>query len=275
MAYQKGTATGYIDLLEKLHAFATANGWVSQRNETISNEKEIAISSTGITNDDFILLSFRTQTLAASDAFNIKCRASSVWVPGTFDNLTGASPINVLYAWDAEIEYYFIVNADRIMIAFLVSGVVQYYYGGNMQTYTSRGHWPSPICCFAVGTDVNARWSSTGDNFSGWQFIRGSNPCMIQDFDNTWTKPNYMWPSMDSALIGTLRPYDSGDVPLLQLMVKINKYGVVGELPGAFAIGGFSLANWQELTHSSGRKFLVVQNVYRTTTTDYLAMELS
>lgn len=275
MAFQKGKANGHIDLLNKLHTFATANGWTSERNETSDSEKEIALKSTGAGGNDSIVLMFRSNTIAASDAYNIKCRASSVWVPGVFDNLTGASPTNALYLWNGEIDYYFIVSKERIIIACLLSGVTQYYYGGNLRTYTSKGHWAAPICCFAIGTDINARWSATGDNFSGWQHIRGSNPCMLQDHGNTWTKPNYMYPSMDTGLTQNLRQFSNGDVPLMQQMVKHNSYGIVGELPGVFGLSGFGLSNWQELTHSSGKKFLVIQNVYRADATDYLAVELS
>lgn len=144
-----------------------------------------------------------------------------------------------------------------------------------MQVYTSRGHWASPLCCFGVGTDAAARWSSQGDNFSGWQFIRGTNPCHMLDNVGNWTKPNYMFPTMDSGLVGGFRAYSNGDIPLMPIFVRHASFGIVGELHGAFGCPGFGVAHGQELTHSSGKRYVLLQNVYRAGASDYMAMELS
>ncbi|WVX90460.1 structural protein [Vibrio phage VpP2 MP] len=275
MAYQKGTASSHTDLLVKLHTFATANGWTAQKNEESGGERELVLKSTGTGGNDSIVLAFRTNTLQASDTYNIRCRVSAAYVTSAFDNITGASPESVMYAWNADMEYYFIVSKERILILFTVSGVSQYYYGGNLQVYTSRGHWVSPLCCFGVGTSNTARWSEQGNDFSGWQYIRGSNPNHLLDDTGVWTKPDYLFPNMDTALTGNMRAYDNGDIPLLPMFVRTAARGIVGELHGAFGCGGFGVSHGQELTHSSGRRFVILQNVYRAGTTDYMAMELS
>ncbi|QMV29702.1 hypothetical protein [Vibrio phage vB_VnaS-AQKL99] len=276
MAYEKGTATDHKNLLEKLASFVASNGWTIERNVLDGNERELVIKSTGVTGQDSIYLIFRTNTLPDSDAYNIRCKVSSVYIANSaFDTIVGASPESVVYGWNAAMDYYFIVNNDRLMFMFTVSGVSQYYYGGNLQTYTSRGHWVSPLCNFGVGTDKNARWSSQGNDFSGWQYIRGSNPCHLLDDTGIWGKPDYMFPTMDSSIVGNMRPYANGDIALMPMFVRTSKRGLVGELPGAFGCPGFGVSHAQELTHSDGRKFVILQNVYRAGTGDYMALELS
>ncbi|AIM40630.1 virion protein [Vibrio phage VpKK5] len=275
MAWENGTVSGHKEILVALHAFASANGWTVRRWDTpVDGEYELILQSTGTVGDDSIVLAFRTNSLPESDTFNIRCKASSVFVDVPYDTLVNASPDSAVYSWDGDIPYYFIVNLDRIMIATFVSGTTQYYYGGNLRTYTSRGHWPAPVCSFCVGTNVNARWSSQGNDYSGWQYIRGTNPCHLQNYNSAWTKPNAVFPNMYTGIYDTARPYENGDVPLSPMMYSTSADGVVGEVVGAYHVAGFSLANGQILDHDDGRQFLVVQNVYRADQYDYLVMEL-
>ncbi|QEA10938.1 hypothetical protein [Vibrio phage vB_VpS_CA8] len=275
MAYQTGTANGYKDFLGKLRTFALANGWTQKRSLTPANaEHELIMQSVGDTGNDAITLAWKTYTNTQADICNLLCKASNTYVDIPFETLTNANAETVVYLWDGTIDYHIMVNKERIMFVCMVSGTAQYYYGGNMRTYTSRGHWPNPLCCFGVGTDRDGRWSSTGDDYSGWQYVRGTKPVPVYDEKKAWVKMSYIHPFMGHPhRLSNWAPYQNGDRALLQAIIKIDGHQVVGELIGVYGTGGLGLANGQELTHSNGNKYLVVQNVYRAGGGDYLIME--
>ncbi|ANO57504.1 hypothetical protein [Vibrio phage vB_VhaS-tm] len=274
MAYQKGTAMGHKDLLAKLRTFALSNGWTSVKwSAPADGEHFLVLKSTGQTGQDSIHLAFETNTLTASDAFNWRVRASAIWIDSTFDAMSEASNQRAVYLWDADIEYYFIVNADHIKVIATVSGTSQYYYGGTFRAFTSRGHWNNPLCCFGVGTDVDARWSSQGDDFSAWQFVRGSNATQVQNRLGDWKKMTYLWPCMDTRITTQSLPRTDNIVSILQVLMRIEGENIVGELYGCYGLSGFGLSHGQ-VVQQNGRSFLVVQNVYRAGQGDYLAMEL-
>ncbi|AUM58760.1 hypothetical protein VVP001_060 [Vibrio phage VVP001] len=277
MAYQAGTATNYKDFLSKLRTFATANGWTQKRwNNPASGEHELILQSVGDSGSDSITLAWKTKTDAPADTHNLLCKAANTYVDTPFESLVNANTQTVVYLWDGNIEYHLMVNKERIMFACMVSGTAQYYYGGNMRTYTSKGHWANPLCCFGVGTNPDGRWSSTGDDYSGWQYVRGTKPVPVYDEKKAWVKMSYIHPFMGYPLrFPTWEAYQNGDRALLQAIVKIDGHQVVGELIGVYGTGGLGLSNNQELTHSNGRKYLVVQNVYRASGGDYLIMEKS
>ncbi|AXH68430.1 virion [Vibrio phage R01] len=275
MAYQQGTANGYKDFLAKLRTFALANGWTQKRSLTPSDgEHELILQSTGDSGQDSITLAWKTRTDTAADSFNLLCKASNTFTDTPFESLVNANSPTVVYLWDGTINYHFMVNKERIMFACVVSSTSQYYYGGNMRTYTSRGHWVSPLCCFGVGTDAAGRWSGTGDNYSGWQYVRGTKPVPVFNEQKTWVKMSYIHPFMGHPQrFPNWVAYENGDRALLQSIVKIDGHAVVGELIGVYGSGGLGLSNMQELSHSNGKKYLVVQNVYRAGGGDYLIME--
>lgn len=275
MAYQTGTAAGYKDFLAKLRTFALANGWTQKRSLTpADSEHELILQSVGDSGQDSITLAWKTKTSEATDIFNLLCKASNTYVDTPFESLVNANSQTVVYLWDGSIEYHLMVNKERIMFACVVSGTSQYYYGGNMRTYTSRGHWSNPLCCFGVGTNADGRWSNTGDDYSGWQYLRGSKPVPVYNDQKTWVKMSHIHPFMGSTQrFSAWTAYDNGDRALLQSIVKIDGHQVVGELIGVYGTGGLGISNMQELTHSNGKKYLVVQNVYRAGGGDYLVME--
>lgn len=276
MAYQTGTANGYKDFLSKLKTFALANGWTQKRSLTpSSDEHELILQSAGVTGNDSITLAWRTHTNTQTDVYNLRCKAANLYVDNPFDALVNANAETVVYLWDGTIEYHIMVNNERIMFACMVSGTAQYYYGGNIRTYTSRGHWVNPICCFGVGTDKEGRWSSTGDNYSGWQYVRGTKATPVYNNEKNWVKMNHIHPFMDTVNYPKYVEYANGDRALLQTIIQIDGFACVGELHGVYGTGGTGLSNGQELAHSNGKKYLVVQNVYRASTGDYLVMEKS
>ncbi|QAY01772.1 UNVERIFIED: hypothetical protein OPA17_43 [Vibrio phage OPA17] len=276
MAHQKGTATNYKDFLSKLRTFATANGWTQKRwSNPASGEHELILQSVGDSGSDAITLAWATHTNADTDIHNIRCKVGNTFVDNPFDTLVNTNAETVVYLWNGSIDYHIMVNKERIMFACAVSGTAQYYYGGNFRTYTSKGHWVNPLCCFGVGTNKDGRWSSTGDDYSGWQYVRGTKATPVYNHEKVWKKMTLIHPFMDTTNYHRYIEYANGDRALLQAIIQVEGMQIAGELIGVFGTGGIGLSNFQELVHSNGRRYVVVQNVYRASAGDYLVMEMS
>lgn len=279
MAYQTGTANNHRDFLAKLKDFATANGWKLERYNTnlASGEHELFLSSKGPYNDSFVLCGYQTFTNPSNnpEAFNIGVMCGPVYSQGgDITSQVKGSSVSYTYLNNKPFTYYFIVDASRIITIAFVSTTCHYTYQGFFEAQTSRGHWPLSIINCGVGNSQNAAWNTTGDNQSGWQYLRGDKPVKFYNRDGNWVTPSFVHPQMSNSIAWSNSNVAQYGAALTPMYYGSESTLMVGELKGCYFINGIGILSMDQVT-VDGRKFIVLQNVYRNGSKDYMAVELA
>lgn len=272
MAYQTGTATGHKDLLAKLRTFATANGWTSEQwSNPASGEHELVLKSTGVGGDDSICVGYRTVSNTASDYFNWDLWTGPTYTGGDFWSQAGQSPRRCLLLWGNSIPYWFVVTKRSIIVVANVSTTYHVSYNGLITTYTSRGHWVSPLASGASSSVNTLRWSDTSDNVGGIQKVNGSATITVRDKDGNWANVHTMYPHSGGGPI-LLNGYASGN-KAVQQYIYFASDRVLGEPDNLFYVNGATLQAGQTLDNAQGN-FVCIPNIFRSGVQDFYAVRL-
>lgn len=274
MAYQKGTASNYKDVLAKLRTFALAQGWTAKTwIHPADGEHELVLFSAGDSGTDSIHVGYKTHTDMGAQVYNIKVWTGVTYVGGTvFENVAGASPIKSLGAWEQAMPYHFVVTKQTIIVILNVSTTYHYSYNGNIRPYTSRGHWPSPICSMASCANPALRWSDNSGATSGIQRPRSGNYIKVRNDAGNWVDVKTMYPITSGGPIYSLGDYPSGN----KIIQKYIYFDVecYGEPDNLYYVQGSNISAGQILDES-GVKFLVVPDVFRSGLNDYFCVRLA
>ncbi|UYD21446.1 structural protein [Vibrio phage 27Ua.3] len=278
MAFTTGSATSHKDLLSKIRAIATANGWTERRytQGDATGEDELILSSDGMSGDEYYTAAFRTYTNTGTGAYNIELATAPAYNASAWNEQPSMSGIKVIYCNDLSMKYWLVVNKRRIMGCYQVAGIMEYFYIGKLINYTSLGHWARGSVVAGTGTSKTALWSDQGNGRSGFLHPR-ENTCEIRQPNDTWAHVNQVYPTSRSAgsLSDIANPYSNGDQWLVQLLGFTSTYNVVGEFEGCRWVPGRGVVLGQLLDDAVGsHKHVVVQDVYRNGHLDHFAMEL-
>ena len=294
MAVQTGTATGYLDLLDKFRSFITGAAmgdqawtemnWVSQSDGV---GKEPYLRGPGLTGDDEIFVQLQSYFSASSDYYNIRINGASAYSAGAnplYNNQPGHDGQNVsIMLWNQSTPYWFIANGRRFIIIAKVSTTYQTAYAGFILPYGLPSEYPYPV---AIGGQVNAklRWSDSTDyhrnftNPSGSLLLRtpGGEWLPFQNYNPTGINAQLLisnvWPTRS---LTNPRPSIDGTYSLnaLVLHTSENDNNVYGEFQGVKRISGYGNATENTLT-VDGVEWLIVQDGFRTASGNYFAVAL-
>lgn len=240
----------------------------------------------------------------SGDYYNWRLLGATGFQSGNaFNAQPGAVTDPVLPLWNSSTPYWFVASGKRVVVVAKVSTVYEMAYLGAIDAYASPGQFSYPV---AVGgsmawytepaaNSVNWRWSYTGNEHRGCAF--GGNysaardvdsPIRLRKPDGTWRGFSYnsgtpvgaIWPygnGSGTSIMTDVRPNLDGSYPLLPIVLAEDMgatENVFGELAGVMATTGHG--NAAENTITVGRDtWLVVQNIHRTTKTDYCAVRLA
>jgi hypothetical protein len=193
--------------------------------------------------------------------------------------------------------YWFVANGRRCVVIAKVSTTYQCFYLGFINQYASPSQYPYPL---AVGGSMSFpfaqpavndplwRWSNNSQNVGAFAIALNN----LQDLGAQlrMRRPDGVWrgfhtdPGGEAGATGQLYPY-SGimnnlrpnlDGTYFLHAIVLHDFGpnVYGELDGVDALTGYNQVAENTVT-INGISWLVVQNVFRTTTTDYFALKLA
>jgi hypothetical protein len=306
MATATGTATDYLDLLERFNTFVTGLGggaaWTALRN--VTGEKIWSAPGGGA---DQIIVGAKSFFNVGADYYNWRLGGFLAFDAGlAFENQSGyvgifsgvAAPSPVLNLWNSAIPYRFYASGRRAIILAKVSSVYVAAYLGFLSTYVSPGSWPYPLVVGGsmawtaepAATSANWRWSYAGAEIANFPIPR----VIANPFDSSLRVrlPSGVWMGIGKAAIevranlGKVWPYSNvgianapdwrddlgGGYMLLPVVLADGIPNVYGELDGVFALTGFG--NGAENTVTiGGVSHYVVQNVFRTDQLDYFAIK--
>lgn len=281
MPFETGIASGYLDLLDKVRLFATTDAdlvtagqaWEELRWGGAVQNTELYLRGPGISGDKGIFVQLRAYENAVQDWFNwalapaLGYVSSSAWAaqPGYL-----AATERGCCLWDLDIPYWLVVNGNRILLAYQISTTYHLVHLGWIRHYGTPGQFPYPIV--VGGTQPSAvtqRWSSTDANHRNFYTAGTHTP--LRYIDGNYLTNLQSWPYQNAP---GLRDNFDGSYPLLPVVLSNTTPNVFGEIDGLFWIPGFANAAGNTFT-LEGDDYVVLQNVFRTSNNDYVALRLA
>jgi hypothetical protein len=205
--------------------------------------------------------------------------------------------------------YWFVANGRRVVMIAKVSTVYEAMYLGFFNTYINPNQFPYPLLVGGsmswasepTSTSPNWRWSYSGNEHRAFPYPNPSGTSNFDAYQLRMRKPDGAWMGFSGARSGVaggyIWPYGytfsnvlpnlDGTYPLLPIVlhsdegnsgvypnITIVNPNIWGELDGVLAVTGH--ANASENIVTVGRTdYLVVQNINRTTKTDFFTVKLA
>lgn len=212
--------------------------------------------------------------------------------PGSITNSASLRGV-VLPLWNKSIPYWFMASGRRVVVIAKVSSQFEAAYLGFLESYPSPAQWPYPLVVggsMAFSSEPAAdstswAYSNSGDQhttfvkanpqYNTLSQLRVRMPSGVWNgFSGLYYHASYygsVWPYANSMT--DVRPNLDGSYPLLPIVLSDATPNTYGRFDGVFATTGYG--NGAENVLTVGRdSWLVVQNVYRNTKTDFYAVRM-
>ena len=309
MAVEIGTASGHIDLLNKLVTFLTTNPDLVAANQQwevlpTTESSQVVLRGQGLAGQDEIYLTLSHVMDAANDVRNIGLRYATGYNPNTNEaGQPGASTIVYATLWNQSIPYWFVANGRRFIVIAKVSTVYACLYGGFILPYGLPSEYPYPICVGGNGA-ANLRWSVSSTQIASFWNPRSASAStatshMLKLRDTVGTERRFFNQNSGSSesthsytipyaraggswiSTGPDNQHDFRTSPdgkhVLQPVILTTSIAeaqnVWGEFDGVYHVSGFQNAS-ENIIAYNGEDYLVVQSSNRTTMHDYAAIRL-
>jgi len=228
----------------------------------------------GLSGTDQIYTGIETYESIPSDYYNFKVSTFTGYVPGnSFETQPGKPSSKGVPLWNQAIPYWFVGNAQRVIVFAKIQNNYNSLYLGKYFPYATPGQYPYPVCAGGMLTTASAtRYSDT--SYTSW-WKGGSAVLGIRFVDGSYKSP--VAQAYYSARIlrntisssGTAAGYYG-----LHPLILSEPTNVFGELDGVFQISGFDNAVENTIV-VGGVTYVVLRDVTRTGLTDYVALKLA
>lgn len=312
MSTSTGTATSYLDLLNKLRTFLTTDATLTAASQ---NWTELATNSTpyqqatnngvstsdtvdfesylkapGLSGTESIYINIRAFHYTSSDYYNFEMRGAQGYnSSNAFIAQPGLSGATFLYLWNQPIPYWFIANGQRVIIIAKVSTSYELAYLGKFLPYATPGQYPYPVAIGGSGYDGDRRFSD--NSYYHTAFFDPSN-LQVCAPDNSWQlfqnwnnggssyPPPYnlvtpwLYYNTNDRLSWMSANLDGG-YPILPARLEQNSPSInlLGEFDGVGFVSGNS--NSSESTVNDGTNtWTVFQNTFRTSADNFCAVKM-
>lgn len=298
--HTSGTATNYLDLLDKFIDFVTT-GLTSGQNWTVlqdatedAYDRVVYLRAPGLAGTDEIYINVVAYHSTSNDVYNVGFFGATGFSgslklgaqPGALPNGPGAWAL----MWNTNIPYWFVGNGRCAKIIAKVGTSYEHAYAGFIIPHATPDEYPYPLLIGGSCANLNSRYSQADLVHSAY-WNPGTNSQQVQDYTNTQTSgcylrtPNNFWASAGNLYQGgqaatqglTLWPYGHfeaigpvfgslTDYTLMPIVLHNNliSRAVYGELDGVFFISGYAQAS-ENIISLDGLDYLIVQNTWRST----------
>lgn len=264
-----GGTLAHYKMLERIKLLAEANGWTVLRYNTVPENRELILQGSGLSGAEEIFVGFRTYHSVASDYYNMVAATFIGYAAGnTFDTQPGAV-LSGIPAHNNRIDYWLTINGQRIALAMKVgTPVYEMAYVGKFLPRALPTQYPAPLICAGMLAGTPATRFSDTTHSMPYKGNRAN--FKLRDSAGAWINA-YTWPFQNTTMLA-LRDTD-GKYPLTPIIVNDNIGNTWGELDGIYHISGFNNAV-ENVLSIGGKTYVVMQDVYRTGFSDYIAMRL-
>lgn len=283
MSYEIGTASGHVDLIDKLVTFVTtklpvAERWTVNVNDTDGNgERTVLFQAPGLSGTEQIFTGIYSYKSVSSDYYNVAVGGHTGYVPGnSFSAQPGYSGAYGVPLWNQAIPYWFVGNGQRAIVFAKIESVYTSFYIGKFLPYATPTQYPYPLFIGGMLTSASGtRYDNT--SYTSW-FMGNRANARMRFVDGNWRSPE-IFPYQSSF---TLRNTNSdsnvasGYYGLHSLILSENVTGYVntyGELDGVYFISGYNNAV-ENTVIIDGVTYVVLRDAYRTGFVAYIALRL-
>ncbi|CBA14770.1 hypothetical protein [Xanthomonas albilineans] len=307
MAYVKGTASNYLDLLDKLRTFLTSNADLVAANQQWTqlrwSNNELFVRGPGLDGRQQIYCGIRALTFASLDAYNFGIVSAMSYSDGLpFQGQPGSNPECFVPLWNDSMPYWFVANGQRIIVVAKISTRYMALHLGYGLPWALGGDYPAPLYvggCTDTSTD---RWSSNDYGFrsfadpgNGAQVLSPAGTWLqVRNFHNfanqEWEDDKLnVWPygglnqgpvsgsdGASSNVLRSLRNNGDGSYTPFPLIIHGNAPSpeIYMELDGCYYVSGFNNAA-ETILPIAGVDHLVVPNIFRSDRWGYWLLRLS
>ena len=289
-------------MLLKIQALAVLNGWTTLRYDTSNPDShELILKGEGLSGTEEIFIGVRTYENVSADYYNLAVAGFTGYVPSnTWSTQPGFRESGVP-AHNQSIDYWLIVNAQRIAFGLKVgTPVYESAYVGKIFPYATPSQFPYPLAVIGMLNGASATRYSDTNHTMGFKGNRVN--CALRWMDGTYKQPlmypqNNSWVSGNSTSNVQEALRDTGDAyPILPMVMCEAVPNVFGELDGIGYVSNFNntvesviqvggtpvvdnpawtaLERAQEIIDAGGVPHVCLQDVSRTSFTDYFTMRL-
>ena len=268
MAFTSGTATDYLDLLNRLKQFVTQDMLPANERWSVLRwvpglPAELVLQGPGLAGTDQINVGILSE--AGADYGNWKLRGFVGWNPAqTFDGQYNPSGTFYALLMASAMPYWIVANGRRIVMVAKTGTYYEMMHLGLFLPYATPGQYPYPLL---VGGTYNGstRWSNSYQYRNHLPKSSGYSGAYYAP-TGVWTGVSAMWPNSWGS---NTRECPDGSYPLLPFILA-----GLGEMDGCYCIPGYANAV-ENIISIGGVDHLVVQDVYRTGYSDYWALKLA
>ncbi len=270
-----GGTLAHYKMLEKIRDLAVASGfWEVMRYDTSIANRELILKGQGYTGTEEIYVGVRTYQDANADYYNFCVATFTGYVSGNSFDTQPSTRLSGVPAHNQRIDYWLTVNPQRIACCMKVgTPVYEHFYIGKFFPYARPSQFPYPMVCGGMLNGAAAtRFSDSGHAMPyrgnrsnlGMRFNTG---VYLQPECHPWNNTGLS--GAGNSVVQTQLRDTNTQYPLLPIILN-DANGVYGELDGIRHISGFN--NITENT--CGPDWVVLQDVWRTGFSDYIAFKL-
>ena len=301
MAVETGTATDYLDLLDKLKVFLTTNAdLVAASQEWVCNRDDgtdMLFQGPGLSTTEEIFIGFRPYDDEAADVYSWDVCSFLGYTPSvSFDVQPGRVVTRdaFLPLWDSSIPYWFIANGQRVIVIAKVNTTYQSCYLGKFNAYATPNQYPYPVFWGGMTNNGAYKYSLVvtsmqffpmGYGQSTYLFtpeggIIGSNNNIAAPTEAQLTVSPFASTYAIGHQLAKLAPFDNGDVTLIPAIIQrglssadSSYLALYGEFDGVFFVQGQGQSSETVITIDAV-DYMVVQNGARTDVNSFMAIRM-
>jgi hypothetical protein len=284
MSFEVDTATNFLDLLDRVKAFAVSEGWAVHRstyNVGAGTDGELIMGAPGLMGGQNIICAIRSTRNVPADRFNWEIKGARQFANEAWASIPMASTSRWLPLWNNSIPYWLVCNGQRLAMVAKVSTVYMHLYMGLIKKTSTYVEYDYPL--FIAGSSTaDIRWSDQGTSMGAWwRSGGGAKPADLWLPTDVWAQVVVSssvivapWQSPNTFL--TQLTHTNGDYPLFPavLIRQSGPRGDFGEVQGIRYTTG-SGAGTEDVVTIGGTDFVVFQDTFRNTVTSYCALELA
>lgn len=288
MAFTSGTASNYVDFVNKLEAFLFSNGWSGLATATApdANGNPRMWKAPG-TADDPSYFQVTVYANASTDTYGMSLASS---VAHLASNPYNQQPVQSAFfhmpLWNDAIPYWFVCSPRRAICAARVSTSYQCAYFGQILPYGAPHQYPYPVLVAGMASS-DIRWSGNCNSIitpvdSATLYVPAGLWLSLHTTSDAhklkiWPPPS-SWDG-GSATFDRVLPWPDGSYTVLPLIVLEHQttergVNVYGEADGIYRVPGLQQTA-ENILSINGVDHLVLQNGARATGADYLAIKLT
>jgi hypothetical protein len=150
MAWTTGTATDYVDLLDKLRAYLVTQGWTTlafTAGTIPGGGGSLFTQGPGAGAGKRVHVEIRTEANTGTSIYSWRLRGATGYIAGAGEGLNpGASPIPSYFnLWQNSITYWFFVNDRRFMVVAKMSTSYSTMHAGFFLPWATPNAYPFPL----------------------------------------------------------------------------------------------------------------------------------